>query len=163
MPETELQVANAKLALSPTQGPVGTRAMLRGEGFPAGRPLQLVWQTYVGSRVSGEGYGPSERPIGNVTVGSRRAHRFAGRRSRTISAACTGSTLRDGDKMLARVFFVDRDEHRQHLAHVGTGRHAGDDSPEGRRLDRVRQHLRRHVRQRLHGLCVRLQHARATS
>ena len=50
-----------------------------------------------------------------------------------------------------------RDEHRQHLAAVRTRRDAGDDSPEGRWLDGVRQHLHRHIRQRLHGLCVRLQ------
>ena len=69
VPETEVHVANAKLALSPTQGPVGTRAMLRGEGFPAGRTLQLVWQTLVGSRVSGNGFEP-RKAHWQVTVGS---------------------------------------------------------------------------------------------
>ena len=105
IPETELQVANAKLALSPTQGPVGTRAMLRGEGLPAGRAVQLVWQTYVGSRVSGEGYGPSERPLGMATVGSD------GRIDSAIVVpedlgGLHGIEMRDGDRMLARVFFV---------------------------------------------------------
>jgi hypothetical protein len=105
IPDTELQVANAKLSLSPTQGPVGTRAMLRGEGLPAGRAVQLVWQTYVGSRVSGEGYGPSERPLGMATVGSN------GRIDSAIVVpedlgGLHGIEMRDGDRMLARVFFV---------------------------------------------------------
>src|SRR5262249_39011991 len=39
VPKTEVQIANATLNLSPTQGPVGTRAMLRGEGFTGGRAL----------------------------------------------------------------------------------------------------------------------------
>src|SRR5437870_11220292 len=40
VPKTEVQIANAGLALSPTQGPVGTRALLRGEGFGGVRALQ---------------------------------------------------------------------------------------------------------------------------
>src|SRR5436190_9159974 len=52
-PKTAVQIANATLALSPAQGPVGTRAMLRGVGFAGIGTLQLVWQTFVGSRVSG--------------------------------------------------------------------------------------------------------------
>ena len=51
LPEAEVHVANGKLSVSPTQGPVDTKAMLRGEGFPANSTLDLFWQTYVGSRV----------------------------------------------------------------------------------------------------------------
>src|SRR4029077_13489135 len=39
IPQTELKVAGATLALTPTQGPVGTHAMLRGQGFPASSSL----------------------------------------------------------------------------------------------------------------------------
>jgi hypothetical protein len=105
VPPVELHLADAKLALSPTQGRVGTRAMLRGEGFPAGASLQLVWQTYVGSRVSGEGYGPQDKAIGNVTVGRD------GRLDVPVTVpddlgGLHGLALRDGDKTLARGFFV---------------------------------------------------------
>jgi hypothetical protein len=34
VPQTEVKLAGAKLALGPTQGPVGTRVTLHGEGFP---------------------------------------------------------------------------------------------------------------------------------
>jgi hypothetical protein len=69
LPKTELHVDGAKLALSPTQGPVGTHAMLRGEGFPKDTTLQLQWETYVGSRVSGNGFASDDRVIGEAKVG----------------------------------------------------------------------------------------------
>jgi hypothetical protein len=67
-PTTEVKVANANLTLSPTQGPVNTRATLRGNGFPAGKTLQVVWETYVGSRVSGNGFASQEMPLDTVKV-----------------------------------------------------------------------------------------------
>jgi len=105
VPATEVHADGATLALSPTQGPVGSRATLRGEGFPAGASLELLWGTYVGSRVSGEGYGPLDTSLGNVTVD----------RSGRIDLPLTvpddlgglhGLELRDGGTTLARVFFV---------------------------------------------------------
>ena len=104
VPDTEVHVTNAKIALSRTQGPVGTTVMLRGEGFPGGS-LEMVWQSYEGNRVSGRGYGPLDRVIGSVSVG----------RDGRIEAPVTipddlgglhGLMLRDGDRVLARAFFV---------------------------------------------------------
>ena len=43
--------------------------MLRGEGFAGGSTLQLFWQTYVGSRVSGNGFRPRSERSASVTVG----------------------------------------------------------------------------------------------
>ena len=105
VPKTEVVVANATAALSPTQGPVGTRAMLRGEGFTAGAQVELVWQTSVGSRVSGEGYGPAERQLGTLTVGRD------GRINSPITipddlGGLHAIDLRNGATQLARVFFV---------------------------------------------------------
>ncbi len=70
IPQPEVKVAGATIALNPTQGPVGTHAILRGEGFPRNSSLQLVWQTSVGSRVSGLGFESQDKPIGQVRVGS---------------------------------------------------------------------------------------------
>jgi hypothetical protein len=67
MPKTE-QIAGAELRVTPTQGPVGTRVVLRGEGFKPDAPLRIVWETYVGSRVSGEGFTPDEHEIGQIKV-----------------------------------------------------------------------------------------------
>jgi hypothetical protein len=70
MPKSEVHVAGAALSLTPAQGPVATRAILRGEGFPHDASLQLVWETYVGSRVSGNGFTPQDNVIGQVKIGS---------------------------------------------------------------------------------------------
>jgi hypothetical protein len=105
IPAAEGKPGQPTLSLEPTQGPVGTRATLRGAGFPAGASLQLSWQTYVGSRVSGEGFAPDERSIGQVTVG----------RDGRIDAPVTipddlgglhTLALRSGDTMLARASFA---------------------------------------------------------
>ncbi len=105
VPKTEVSIANAKLALSQTQGPVGTRVALRGEGFTASASLQLVWQTYVGSRVSGNGFEPQEHELGKVTVGRD------GRLDVPVTipddlGGLHGLALRSADKTLARTFFV---------------------------------------------------------
>jgi hypothetical protein len=105
VPATELPVPGVSATLTRTQGPVGTRTTLTGTGFPAGKPLQLVWQTSIGSRVSGEGFGPSEIVLPAVTAGGD------GRLETPIVVpedlgGLHGIAVRDGDQTLARVFFV---------------------------------------------------------
>jgi hypothetical protein len=105
IPETEVKLAGAKLAVAPAQGPVGTRAMLRGEGFPRNSSLQLAWQTSVGSRVSGSGFEPQENVAGEVKVGSD------GRFESPVTipedlGGLHGLALRRGESLVARAFFV---------------------------------------------------------
>ena len=69
LPKSDLKTG-ASLALSPTQGPVGTPVKLAGNGFKPGAALQIVWETYVGSRVSGDGFTPKESVIGEIKAGS---------------------------------------------------------------------------------------------
>jgi hypothetical protein len=105
VPKTEVQVAGGTLALTPTQGPVATRATLRGEGFPRDASLQLTWETYVGSRVSGNGFTPEENVIGQVKVGSDGRLEWPV----TIPADLGGLhsvVLKNGDRVLGRVSFV---------------------------------------------------------
>jgi len=105
LPEPEIQVANGKLSLNPTQGPVGTHIMLRGDGFPAKSTLDLFWQTYVGSRVSGNGFEPEEKLIAKVKVDN----------DGTIELPLTipedlggehGLELRDHEKPLGRAYYA---------------------------------------------------------
>jgi hypothetical protein len=105
VPKTEVQIANARLALSPTQGPVGTRAMLRGEGFTGVGALQLVWQTFAGSRVSGNGFESQERVIAEVKVGSNGQIEFPVTIPEDLGGL-HGLALRDGEKKVALAHFV---------------------------------------------------------
>jgi hypothetical protein len=105
IPATEINVANATLALSATQGPVGSRVTLQGSGLPAGKTLGVVWQTYVGNRVSGEGFEPRDTPLQDVTVGRD------GRLDVPLTipddlGGLHSIALRDGDKTLGRAYFV---------------------------------------------------------
>ena len=105
IPQTEVKVTGATLALGPTQGPVGTHGMLSGAGFPPNSSLQLVWQTSVGSRVSGLGFEPQENVVGQVKVGSEGKFESP----LTIPADLGGLhevVLRSGDRLVARAFFV---------------------------------------------------------
>jgi len=105
LPNPTVELANAKISLTPTQGPVGTRAMLRGEGFPANSTMDLVWQTYAGNRVGGGGFAPQEKPIQNLTVSGD------GKIELPITipddlGGRHGLQLRNGDKPLAQTYFA---------------------------------------------------------
>jgi len=105
VPVAEITVANASIGLAPTQGPVGTRARLKGTGFPGGASLDLVWETAVGNRVGGDGFSPEENILTRVTVGRD------GVLDLPVSipddvGGLHGLVLRDGDRMLARTHFV---------------------------------------------------------
>jgi hypothetical protein len=105
VPKTEVQIANANLSLSPTQGSVGTHAVLRGTGFGKPRTLQLVWQTFAGSRVSGNGFEPRESAMQEVQIGND------GQIESPVVipddlGGLHGLALREGDKTIALAHFV---------------------------------------------------------
>ena len=58
-------------SLSPTQGPVQTRATLTASGLPANASIRLVWQTQAGSRVTESGFGALENEFGTATVDAK--------------------------------------------------------------------------------------------
>ncbi len=105
LPENELHIPNAAIAVSPTQGPVGSEAILRGQGFPSGASLQLVWGTFVGNRVSGDGFAPSENAMGEVRVGNDGRIEAALNIPEDLGGLHT-IALRDGEDEVARVHFV---------------------------------------------------------
>jgi hypothetical protein len=105
IPQTEVKVANATLALSPTQGPVGTPAMLRGAGFSPNSSLQLIWQTSVGSRVSGLGFEPKENVLAQVKVGGNGRFEWPLRIPEDLGGLHE-IVVRSRDRLVARAFFV---------------------------------------------------------
>ena len=105
MPAANISVAGAGLTVAPVQGPVRTKAVVKGTGFPAGTPVSLVWGTQAGSRVSGNGFAPKEDELAKLTVGAD------GRLDAplTIPEDLGGMhtlSVRSGMKTLARTFFA---------------------------------------------------------
>jgi hypothetical protein len=105
IPKSEAHPGAAHVSLAPTQGPIGTRAALSGAGFAPGSTMQLVWETSVGSRVSGEGFTPEENELGTVKADA------AGRIATTVMipedlGGLHALMLRRGDDVIARVHFV---------------------------------------------------------
>jgi len=105
VPAAEVSLAGADLSITPVQGPVQTRAVLRGSGFPAKAPLSVNWGTQAGSRVSGNGFAPREQRLASLIVGPD------GRIDAPLQipedlGGMHALTIRSGDKTLARTFFA---------------------------------------------------------
>ena len=84
---------------------VGTRAVLKGEGFAPGAPMRLVWETAVGSRVTENGFTPQENELGEIKADGN------GRIDRTLTipddlGGLHGLAVRRGDDLIARAHFV---------------------------------------------------------
>jgi hypothetical protein len=67
VPSSESQIG-AWLEVSPPQGPVLTQATLRATGLPASTAASLVWETWVGSRVTLSGFAPKETHLAELNV-----------------------------------------------------------------------------------------------
>jgi hypothetical protein len=105
VPPADIKMAGASLSIAPVQGPVQTRAVLKGSGFPPNTPVSLVWGTQVGSRVSGNGFAPTEQPLAKATVAAD------GRLDAPLVipedlGGMHTLSIRSGDKTLARTFFA---------------------------------------------------------
>jgi hypothetical protein len=95
----------ARVTISPAQGPVGTPAVLKGEGFAAGEKMKLVWETFAGSRVTEAGFTSEDREIGEITADA------TGRIEQTLPipddvGGLHGIELRRDDEVAARAHFV---------------------------------------------------------
>lgn len=103
VPEPDKTTATA--SVTPSQGPVLTHASLKAGGLPANAPVSIVWGTWEGSRVSGNGFAPKEKELlqlktaddGTLTASIEIPDDLGG--LHTIS-------IRAGDKPVARSHFV---------------------------------------------------------
>jgi len=91
--------------ITPAQGPVSTKASLDVTGLPANTPVSLVWGSYEGNRVSGNGFEQIEDELTKVTTTAD------GRIAMpvTIPEDLGGRhsvSVRSGDKTLATTWFV---------------------------------------------------------
>ena len=91
--------------ITPTQGPVSTKASLNVTGLPANTPVSLVWGSYEGNRVSGNGFDPVEDELTKVTTTAD------GRIATPVTipddlGGRHSLSVRSGDKTLATTWFV---------------------------------------------------------
>lgn len=98
-------VNGASAKITPTQGPVNTKASLDVTGLPPNAPVSLIWRTYEGSRVSGNGFAPIDNELTKVTTSAD------GRISMPVSipddlGGRHSVEVRAGDKTLATTYFV---------------------------------------------------------
>jgi hypothetical protein len=98
-------VNGAAAKITPAQGPVSTKASVNVTGLPANTPVTLVWGSYAGSRVSGNGFEPVEDELTKVTTTAD------GRIATAISipedlGGRHAIEVRSGDKTLATTYFV---------------------------------------------------------
>jgi hypothetical protein len=84
---------------------VGAEAKLRGEGFPSNATVDLYWQTYVGSRVSGNGFAPQEKLIAKLKVGKDGKIDFPLTIPEDLGGE-HGIELREGEKPLGRAYYA---------------------------------------------------------
>jgi hypothetical protein len=105
LPAPEISAAGAGLSITPVQGPVKTRAVLKGNGFPANTPVSLIWGTQAGSRVSGNGFAPKEHQLTTLTVAADGRLEAPLLIPDDLGGIHTLS-IRSGDKTLARTFFA---------------------------------------------------------
>ena len=91
--------------ISPTQGPVNTRASLDVSGLPANTPVSLVWGSYEGNRVSGNGFEPIEDELTKVTTTADGRIAMPITIPEDLGGRHTVS-VRSGDKTLATTYFV---------------------------------------------------------
>jgi hypothetical protein len=95
----------AAATLTPTQGPVNTKASLNATGLPANSPVSIVWGSYEGNRVSGNGFSPIENELTKATTSAD------GRLSMPIAipddlGGRHSLSIRSGDQTLATTFFA---------------------------------------------------------
>ena len=97
--------AGARLSITPVQGPVNTRVVVKGSGLAANTAVSLVWGTQEGSRVSGNGFAPEERELAKITVAND-GHLDLPLTIPEDLGGLHALSIRSGDKTLARASFA---------------------------------------------------------
>jgi len=95
----------SNVSVTPSQGPVKTRATLKAGGLPASSPVSVMWSTWEGSRVSGNGFAPKETELTTLTVGAD------GRIDAAIEipddlGGLHAISIRAGERIAAKTYFV---------------------------------------------------------
>jgi hypothetical protein len=95
----------SNVSVTPTQGPVKTRATLKAGGLPANTAVSVMWGTWEGSRVSGNGFAQKETELTALTIGAD------GRIDMPLDipddlGGLHTISIRSGDRVVAKTHFV---------------------------------------------------------
>jgi hypothetical protein len=95
----------SNVSVTPTQGPVKTRALLKAGGLPPNTAASVMWGTWEGSRVSGNGFAPKESELTKLTIGAD------GRLDMPLDipddlGGLHTISIRSGDHVVAKTYFV---------------------------------------------------------
>jgi hypothetical protein len=104
-PKSVAGPGGATARIAPTQGPGGTPAALNAAGLPANADVAIVWGTFAGNRVSGNGFEPQESELARLKTGPD------GRLTSTITipddlGGLHSLSIRSGEGTLATTSFV---------------------------------------------------------
>lgn len=99
------QSEGVSVSVTPTQGPVRTRAALKVSGLPTSATLSLVWGTWEGSRVSGNGFAPKESVLATLQSDANGQLDVPLDIPDDLGGLHTIS-VRAGERTLARTYFV---------------------------------------------------------
>jgi len=95
----------SNVSVTPTQGPVKTRATLKAGGLPANSDVSVMWGTWEGSRVSGNGFAPKESELTKLRIGADGGVDMPLDIPDDLGGLHTIS-IRSGDRVVARTYFV---------------------------------------------------------
>jgi hypothetical protein len=95
----------SNVSVTPTQGTVRTRAVLRASGLPASAPISVTWGSWEGSRVSGNGFAPKETELTKLRIGADGRIELPLDIPDDLGGLHTIS-IRAGDQVVAKTYFV---------------------------------------------------------
>lgn len=96
-----------KASISPSQGPVQTRAELVASGLPPNVQVRLIWETQAGSRVTDSGFSEREDDLGSATVDASGSLRVPVTIPDDLGGLHALSIRHDGDTLTVAHFTIE--------------------------------------------------------
>jgi len=93
------------VSVTPAQGPVKTHATLKAGGLPANSQVSVMWSTWEGSRVSGNGFAPKETELTKLTVAAD-GHVNVALDIPDDVGGLHAIAIRSGDRVAAKTYFA---------------------------------------------------------
>jgi hypothetical protein len=96
----------ATLSVEPSEGPITTPIVATGTGYNPGQPVDIVWSTMVGNRVSGSGFEEARWTVGTTTADPSGNVHFEFAAPSDLGGPPHPVLAMDGDTVLATTAFT---------------------------------------------------------